>query len=77
MKTLFTLTAVSLLAIAGAASAMAPSDVDASQVQKIAPGADLTGLSDAEVAAVMNAIRSTESVSDTRAYVTSLLKAFQ
>lgn len=76
MKTLFSLTALSLV-VAGAATAMAPTDHDKSQLRQIAPNADLTGLSDAEVAAVMNAIHSSENNSDARAYVTSLLKAFQ
>ncbi|MFD1344319.1 hypothetical protein [Litorisediminicola beolgyonensis] len=77
MKTLLALTALSIATIGGAANAMAPSSSAELTIERYVPGADVKALSEAEVAAVLNVINSTDSQSDARSQAAALIRAFQ
>ena len=76
MKALFTAAALAAATFAGAASADV-SAYTASQIERIAPNADLSTLTNSEVAAIEAALTSAGSRSDKEAQVESLLRAYQ
>ena len=67
MKTLITAAALALTAFS--ASAM----VDTSMIEQYAPNADVSSLTEAEVNTLLSAIHSSDSESEKRAFVKSLL----
>lgn len=77
MKKLLALTALSVATLTGAASAMAPSSAAELTIERYVPGVDVNTLSEAEVAAVLNVITSTDGESEARSQAAALVRAFQ
>jgi len=76
MKRIFTLSAVTLIAAAGAASAMvAPSTVDINEIRSYAPNADVSLLSASEITSLVNRLHSIDSQSEKTQAVRSVFNA--
>ena len=73
MKRTITTAAVVLAALTGAASAMIP-DSQRDLIQSYAPEADVSTLSDQEVASILSVIHSGDSEGEKRSYVRSVTK---
>ncbi len=76
MKTIIAITALALAGAATTASAMTmDTPANTRVIQQYAPNADLSTLSDREIAVLLMAISSTDGEGETRSYVQSLLRA--
>lgn len=74
MKKLIAITALTLAGAATTASAMTLNNVGTeTQIQRFAPGADISTLSDSEIRSILNVIHSGGSHSDRAAVVKSLV----
>lgn len=75
MKSILTLTAATMIATAGAASAMSsPSSLELNEIHGYAPNADLRSLSSAQVAALQAIIHGNDSEGRARREVRNYLR---
>ncbi len=74
MKRIIALTAVALITTVGAASAMtSPSSVELNEIRGYAPNADLSGLSNGDIAALQSIIHGGDSEGEATAQIRAYL----
>ncbi|ETX28275.1 hypothetical protein [Roseivivax isoporae] len=76
MKTLIASALVATAALAGGASAMTSTSAAEVKIQRYAPDADLSALSDAQIASLLNVVNGGDSRGETESKIESLLRAY-